>query len=168
MTPHYPPGLRAAIRYAPRPISAYRASAQHVAYGPATSKLLTTPGAWNLAWLSHDFEATLMHPDPHFTVNVRRTVQMKLDGSGLDLSMRPISGVVESLLRLPAPRFVHLIKQHAVLKQLPMYLAYGPAWLRTIEERSYVCQVEAGRDDAIADVSLARAVLEGIFGTLSG
>jgi len=68
---------------------------------------------------------------------------MKLDGSSLDMAMNPISDVVESLLQLPAPRFVYLISRHPLLVKLPIYLAYGYAWLKTTEERSFSCQVDA-------------------------
>jgi hypothetical protein len=106
----------------------------------------------------------LTHKDPQFTVNVRRTIQMKLDGSGLDMAMNPVSGVVESLLQLPAPRFVYLISQHPILVQLPMYLAYGHAWLKTIEERSFLCQVDAYQPEPIDDFSMAKAELDRLFG----
>jgi hypothetical protein len=124
--------------------------------------MLTTTGAWNLAYLSHDFERTLWHGDPQFTVNVRRTTQMKLDGSGLDMVMDPASEVLESLLNLPAPRFVYLISQHPLLVHLPMYLAYGHMWLKTIEERSFLCEVDGYQSGEISDCSLALAELERI------
>jgi hypothetical protein len=126
--------------------------------------MLTTTGAWNLAYLSYDYERSLTHKDPQFTVNVRRTIQMKLDGSGLDLAMNPVSGVVESLLQLPAARFVYLISQNPILVQLPMYLAYGHAWLKSIEERSFLCQVDSYQPEPIDDVSMAKAELARLCG----
>lgn len=125
-------------------------------YGPATSSMLATTGAWNLAYLSHDFERSLLHPDPNFTVNVRRSTQVLLDGSGRDLTLMSVSGAVEELLHLPAPRFVYLIARHPVLVQLPMYQAYGHAWLKVIEERSFLCQTDSYTPDEIDDLSLAQ------------
>jgi hypothetical protein len=157
MPPDHSPAVQSAIRYSPRPISDYKTGSQGREYGPATSSILVKPGAWNLAYLSYDFERSLMHPDPHFTVNIRRTTLMQLDGSGLDLAgVLPTAGAVESLLHLPAARFVHLIAQHPVLVQLPMYQAYGHAWLKVIEERSFLCQTDPYTPDDIADLSLAQ------------
>lgn len=160
MTPNEMPKPRGEIRYSPRPISAYKIRNKNVEYGPATSAMLRTTSAWNLAYLSHDFERSLLHPDPNFTVNIRHTTQMMLDGSGRDLTSMSGSGTVDELLHLPAPRFVHLITRHPVLVQLPMYLAYGHAWLKTIEKRSFLCQVEEYRPDDIEDFSQAQAELE--------
>ncbi len=112
------------------------------AYGPATSTLLDSEATWNLAFLSHDFNKTIDHPDPNFTTHVRRTVQTKLDGSGLGIGEDPAT-LVASLLVLPAPRFVYLIKKHKVLQSLPLSQVYGQEWLETIEKRSWLCEVES-------------------------
>lgn len=147
------------IRYSPRPKDTYPGTREGTRYGPATSTLLDTQEAWNLAYLSHDFEKVLIHKDPYFT-NVRRTTQTLLDGSGLDLTgSNPPSGLVASLLRAPAPRFVHLIQRHAVLSSLPMYTAYGEAWLTTIEARAHICCVDDWEPDNISDLTQASAVL---------
>jgi hypothetical protein len=148
------------IRYSPRPKETYQGSLEGTRYGPATSTLLDTQEAWNLAYLSHDFEKVLMHKDPYFTTNVRRTTQTLLDGSGLDLTgSSPLSRHVASLLRAPAPRFVYLIQRHAVLTSLPMYTAYGEAWLATIEARARICGVDDWEPDKISDLTQAKAVL---------
>lgn len=148
------------IRYSPRPRETYQGSVEGTRYGPATSTLLDSHEAWNLAYLSHDFEKVLTHKDPYFTTNVRRTTQTILDGSGLDLTgSSPVSGLVASLLRAPAPRFVYLIQRHATLKSLPMYTAYGEAWLATIAARARICCVDDWEPDNISDLTQAKTVL---------
>ena len=148
------------IRYSPRPLATYRTTGRAADYGPATSAILVQPGAWNLAYLSFDYEQSLQPLDPHFTVNVRRTVKSKLDGSGIDMAgTEHPSLLVESLLALPAPRFVHLIERHPIVHSLPMYLAYGDAWLRTIRTRSFLCQADESPPDNVVDFALASAVL---------
>jgi hypothetical protein len=160
MTPSGTKPTKPLIRYSPRPLSDYKVGAQGSFIGPATSTLLNTAGAWNLAYLSHDYDKVLMHPDPQFTVNVRRTAQMRLDGSGIDLAgSAPLSKLVGSLLMLPAPRFVYLINQHPIMAQLPLFMIYGQSWLKTIEERSHLCQADERPPDYICDYSMANSVL---------
>lgn len=82
-----------------------------------------------------------------FAVHIRRSTQTLLDGTGLDLcGMQDADHLVGGLLRLPAPRFVYLIRRHPVLAQLPLYVAYGEAWLDLIELRSRKCVIEDGLD----------------------
>ena len=101
-----------------------------------------------------------------FAVHVRRSTQTLLDGTGLDLCcMRDAGHLVEGLLRLPAPRFVYLIRRHPVLAKLPLYLAYGDAWLDLIESRSRNCLIEDGldTDQMLGDpetLNQAKAILE--------
>ena len=61
---------------------------------------------------------------------------MKLDGSGLDLVGLEPEICVSQLLSSIAPRFVKLISTHPILKLLPLYKAYGDAWLQIIELRA--------------------------------
>lgn len=129
------------INYSPKPRSAYRWESGGHSYGPATSRLLDTPETWNLAYLSHDFESQRSHPDPGFTTFVRKTVQARLDGTGPD-SRPDAHNIVGTLLQLPAPRFVHLIRHHSVLPKLPMFLAYGQGWLETMDRRSRICMAD--------------------------
>ena len=134
------------IRYSMKPMESYlNTPGRSGAY--ACPPLLDTPERWNLAYLSHDYEKTVWHKDPMFAVHVRRSTQTLLDGSGLDLcGMHDARYLVEGLLRLPAPRFVYLIRRHPVLAQLPLYVAYGEAWLDLIEHRSRKCLIEDGLD----------------------
>ena len=156
------------IRYSPRPLESYVRTQHGHTHGPATSALLDTAEMWNLAYLSHDFEARLDHPDPQFTTNVRRSCQTLLDGTGVDLTgLRTAKQLVGSWLRLPAPRFVYLILRHPILQTLPMYAAYGSPWLQLIEERSRLCHFEPSADGSVVaneaiDLNQARAVLNRI------
>lgn len=149
------------IRYSLKPIDDYtRAMRGGIRVGPAQSSMLRTPETWNLAYLSFDFETGPLHPDPEFTINVRRTVQARLDGSGPDLSgTEDPTRLVQSLLRLPAPRFVYLIERHPVLKSLPMYVAYGQSWLDTMNTMSRRCLAEELPPDNVVDFSQAKALL---------
>lgn len=154
---------RTLIRYSPRPLSDYRPPPGTSLYGPSTSAMLRTPGAWNLAYLSWDYDKCLDPDDHKFTVHVRRTCQMKLDGSGLDLAgTEPLNKLVESLLLLPAPRFVHLIEQHAILPSLPIYVAYGSTWLDTIKARSHLCQTYDDPPDNVVDFAAAKSLIDKI------
>lgn len=135
-----------------------------ITYGPATSSALDTVERWNLAFLSFDFDAALEHPDPNFTTHVRRSTQTRLDGSGLDICSPLADGLVLGcLLRLPAPRFVYLLRQSPALPHLPLYQAYGDAWLDLIEQRCRICQTEdddASGADITTDLVEAQAILE--------
>ena len=89
------------MRYSNRPIEDYKTVVNGRTYGPASSVILCEPEAWNLAFLSHDFDECFVHSDPYFSTNVRRTVQSKLDGTGPDLaSQYPATALVQSLLTL--------------------------------------------------------------------
>jgi hypothetical protein len=138
------------MNYSPQPLSTYRWRSGESEYGPATSALLTTQAAWNLAYLSHDYANVRVPPDPMFTVHVRKTTQVRLDGSGGDLTGMS-KGLVGELLLLPAPRFVYLIKHHPVLPQLPMFKSYGQQWLEVIEKRSRIC-VSDSHVDKLPDI----------------
>jgi hypothetical protein len=150
------------IRYSKRPLSEYRYGPPPAEYGPGTSALLRQPAAWNLAYLSFDYDKHAQHSDPQFTVLVRRTVQTRLDGSGVDVAgIEDHSRLVASLLHLPAARFVHLVKQLPVLHNLPMFQSYGQTWLNTIAERSYLCTVDDGPAflDFVGDLTQAKQLL---------
>ena len=134
--------LTGVARYSPKPIQEYDKVLAGKVYGPSTSKLLDTTEAWNLAFLSHDFESDFQHKDPLFTTHVRRTAQTRLDGTGLGIGQDPAT-LVGSLLTLPAPRFVYLISQNEkLLESLPLYAAYGDAWLKIIAARDRLCDFD--------------------------
>jgi len=134
------------IRYSMKPMESYLDTPGR-SLASARSPLLDTPERWNLAYLSHDYEKRVWHKDPMFAVHVRRCTQTLLDGTGLDLcGMHDARYLVEGLLRLPAPRFVYLIRSHPVLAQLPLYVAYGEAWLDLMEHRSRKCAIDDDLD----------------------
>lgn len=147
-------------RYSTFPQSHYVKKTKKVGYGTASSALLDTLQAWNLAYLSFDFENKLTHPDPHFTVHVRRSIQTRLTDGTQDLvEPEPFLGLVGSLLLLPAPRFTHLIKPLELLKSLPLYVAYGESWLETITARSWICGYGHEAETHITDFSKANEIL---------
>ena len=148
------------IRYSPKPLNEYAGTVQGTSYGPAHSALLGAPQAWNLAYLSFNFDKALQHPDPYFSTHVVRTMQSRLDGGGADLIDKyPSSQTVQGLLSLPAPRFVYLIRQHSVLRSLPLFLNYGQEWLDTIEERSRICSSGDVEAPQVIDLTLANSAL---------
>lgn len=152
------------IRYSIKPKEEYIEMHSGKPYGVGTYSLLDTPEMWNLAYLSFDFDSRVYHKDPHFSTHVRRTCQSRLDGSGPDLvGSTPARELVGSLLSLPAPRFVYLIENHPVLPSLPMFQAYGPVWLTTIQARAKLCQADDTPKDFILDISQAKEALERIM-----
>ena len=156
------------IRYSPRPLSTYSRKIGQTKIGPADSAMISNTGIWNLAYLSYDFEKSLQHPDPNFTVLVRHTFRTRLDGSGVDIAgIQNPDELVGSLLALTAPRFTHIISRHRVLTTLPMYQAYGYTWLATIDARARVCQFDDEDSESTPpeqlDLSAARANLKTIL-----
>ena len=139
---------QATERYSPRPREAYGTVTYGVALGPNASPLLDTPQAWNLAYLTYDFEANPVHPDVGFSTLVRRSTQVRLaDGTlGLADELKELTG---SWLLLPAPRFVYLIRNFKFLSEVPLYQVYGQAWLDNIEARGRLCQAGFGQPDAL-------------------
>jgi hypothetical protein len=157
--PHTPPPSSdsTVVRYSARPREAYDRSSGGRNSGPGDSALLDLTEAWNLAFLSHDFDRQHIHPDFDFTVLVRRTAQTRLDGTGVDLTFLEAPALIASWLRLPAPRFVALVKRHPVLHDLPLFQRYGANWLDTIEQRSRLCH---SADDAVDDDSTVLPAFE--------
>ena len=94
--------------------------------------------AWNLAYLSWDFEKSLVWSDPHFSVNVHRTLQFVIDTAELDIvGLIPDHKKVRGLLAsCPPAQAVLRLSQMKLIRQTPLYLAYGDKWLRTINERA--------------------------------
>ena len=130
--------MKHTVRYSPRPIEKYSTRAS----GPATSNFLREdPAAWNLAFLSHDYDDRREHPDPKFTSLVRSSTQMILSSGSLDLAgLQPPLKKVQGLMGLPAPQAVVNLLKLRRLGQLPLYRAYGADWCDTIQRRSYLAQ----------------------------
>ncbi len=159
------------IRYSPLPIAAYgdllklRSIGRKnnvIEVGPGASAFLANdPEAWNLAFLSHPFEGRKYHKDPHFSVHVRRTLQIRLDTGELDLVGLEPELCVRALFRLPPLRAVLrlLALAPSVVRSLPLYIAYGEAWEKQIRRRaSFLTSAQEPEED-VADVSEAAGYL---------
>ncbi|HEX5311978.1 hypothetical protein [Aquabacterium sp.] len=125
------------IRYSPKPLSEY---ASDIFTGPAKDRRVDRPEIWNLAYLSHDYEKSLMHTDPHFLTHVRRTCQFNLLNQKIDMAWAREGKLFFNVMRKPAPWVVRwLQKNPEILMALPLYEAYGPDWFGTILDRSRLC-----------------------------
>ena len=132
---------RRTIRYSPLPIEGYSVKLGKKSYGPAESRLLQRPGAWNLAYLSHDYLEAAQPPDPNFTTHVFYTIKFDWVCKAVDLGdAAPFEHTVASKLQMPAPQFVKWLLDHPdIVVELPIHRAYGPAWLETVKRRSQGC-----------------------------
>lgn len=159
------------VRYSQEPIEHYGRELGGTFYGPSMFSFLKDDSeAWNLAYLSFDFSKRPVPTDAQFTVLVRRTVLTRLDvaddeNAAVDLlGTAPMRLTVRSLLRTPAPRFVHLISsRRSLLNRLPLYRHFGSTWLKTIEERSWLCRTQDEEaDEDIRSTAVASHVLRQI------
>lgn len=142
-------------RYSPKDVEKYA--------GPSRSLILNADAqAWNLAYLSYDFEAHVYHPDPHFAVHVRRTLQFVLMTGELDLSGNvPMNLTVRGLLTRPAPYAARQILRMKRHRELALHQAYGSRWLVTLDERShkFVAPYDPAYDAPVVNVDLALQAL---------
>lgn len=161
--------MQGTIRYSPKPVEAYVKTYkvqtigrpdEYIRVGPAVSRLLTDDNdTWNLAYLSHDYEDVLLHSDALFTTHVRRTVQTLLDGSGLDLAgQAPVNRCIRSFVRQPPEKAAYLLRNFAFVKQTPMYVHYGEAWLNKVDEIAF--RLSSGVPDNVEHVDDAAALLQ--------
>jgi hypothetical protein len=120
----------ASIRYSPEPIGAYKIASMF--------KLLADDEtAWNLAYLSWDFEATRGYPDAHFSVHCHRTLQFIVETGEFDLiAAVPNKYKVRGLMSCPPPQAAYRIANLSRMKELPLFRAYGQTWLDTLYARS--------------------------------
>lgn len=143
------------MRYAPHDFEFYR---------PAGDARVDRTTVWNLAYLSHPFETSPMHQDPHFLTAVRQTCQYDLTTGRVDLTFgvrgHP-DNLLDSKLRMPAPWFVNWLNKNKVLTlSLPMYQRYGSSWLATIEARARACNTyEQEPEEPLHSLQEARALL---------
>lgn len=127
-------------RYSPEPIGSYR-------FASLYKFLVEDPAAWDLAYLSWDFEAARKPPDANFSVSVRRTLQFDLVAGKLDLTGEaPPSHTIRGLLQHPPPRAVKLITEHPKLRELQLFKAYGTIWLETLLKRSHLYREPHNKD----------------------
>lgn len=132
---------RPILRYSPRPIEEYVVTIGAASWGPFDSRLLRRPGAWNLAYLSHDYDKQVQPGDSNFTVHVFHSVKYDWVQQAVDLAdASPFEHTVASKLLTPAPQFVKWLTDNPkVTQNLPLFQAYGPQWLRTVTRRSFGC-----------------------------
>lgn len=142
-------------RYSPEPIESYR-------FATLFKFLVDDPIAWDLAYLSWDFEAGKDIPDPQFSTNVRRTLQFVTRSGVIDLANEaPPAATVRGLMRHTPPRSVKLILGLPRLVELPMFKAYGPPWAKTLQSRSRLYREphDAGLDFEIKVLTQATEVI---------
>lgn len=127
-------------RYSPEPIGSYR-------FAPLYKFLTDDPVAWDLAYLSWDFEACKEPPDAQFSTVVRRTLQFVTASGRIDLAnTQPPNLTVRGLMRHPAPRAVKLILDLHRLPELPLFQAYSTRWLDTFQTRSHLYREPHDKD----------------------
>lgn len=119
------------IRYSPKPI-------EHYGTPTSTSTFLKPdPAAWNLAYLSWDFDKCKVWPDPHLSTHVHRTLQFVIATGAIDLAGSvDIGKKVRGFLLAPAPAAAYQISSMRRVKELPLYLAYGEEWLNRVNARA--------------------------------
>lgn len=121
------------MRYSPMPIDHYPV--------PNASKFLKPDEqAWNLAWLSFDFDNNVAHPDAKFSTHISATVRTLVRTGVVDVANDNPEQTVREFLKKPAPKAVQMILAMTHLHKLPMYKAYGPEWVNTILQRSHLAQ----------------------------
>lgn len=126
-------------RYSPKTVHEYGCFVDGSWLGPACSSLLRSdPAAWNLAYLSHDYDLQPINPSFPFIDLIQDTLSVPIDPrdllqTGNQLSSRPS---FRDLLRLPPWEFVGSVRLLRNLASLPLYDEYGHDWFETIEFRS--------------------------------
>ncbi len=145
------------LRYSQRPAPEYQ-----MAQG--STILASDPEAWNMAWLSFDVESG-HHPDPEFTVHIRRTLDYCFLTKDIDLVCAVPAGLkVRHLFALPPPRAAKRVLSMRDRENLPMFQAYGAGWFRTMLERSYLWRApfDVIHDAPVTDFTDARRLLDAI------
>lgn len=117
-------------RFSPEPVHAYQAAGMF-------KLLLEDEAAWNLAYLSWDFDNPELRPDPNFSVNVRRTLQFVLATGQIDLTesvsrLEKVHGLINGIPPQVARRLTELKR----VTELPLFKAYGQSWLDMVLCRS--------------------------------
>jgi hypothetical protein len=131
------------LRYSEKPIDAYGLQGDGAHQGPATLDLLKCDlEAWNLAYLSFDFEATPGIPPPEFMHLLARTLRMDLQtgtvhGPGTRL-MREVT--IRPLLERGPRAFANQLLAHPRVRQMPLYQGFGERWLTLVFERACIAR----------------------------
>lgn len=117
------------IRFSPRPVTDYGV--------PSKSAILSNDHeAWNLCYLSFDWETHTHHPDPQFSVNILRTLQFVPETGEIDIARECPEHTVRAFLRTTPHVAVKRILSMPRVSSLPMVRAYGAGWLKTISDRA--------------------------------
>ena len=159
------------MRYSPHPIAHYgrrlvvpRAGAPDtfIETGPHTSALLSNdPEAWNLAFLSFPDNDAVRDKAASASVLLRRTLQVRVDTGELDIAELEPELCVRPLLRFPPMRAVLslLALPEPVIRAMPMYINFGPAWVQTLRTRASQLTSAADPDEPVSDLSDAARYL---------
>jgi hypothetical protein len=128
------------LRYSAKPIEEYGRTVDGRFVGPSTLPSLRLDlEAWNLAYLSFNFDAKPACP-PEFGHLVARTMRTDLTTGlthpcGVHL---PRHLTVRPFLRQPPREFVTTMLAHPSVRRLPLYKGFGEDWLRVMFERSWI------------------------------
>lgn len=161
------PPLRRLFRYSPEPIDAYGITVGRVRIGPAQLRSLADhPACWNLAFLSFDYAAAPVHPDPRFAVHVLDTVRFVLRRQTIDIHGRePLALKVEGLLQADARTFLDGLLDTDLYRGCALWRAYGDRWLGNMHDRVGACRPDPAAllldhiDEMPDDLGLARQLL---------
>lgn len=120
------------MRYSPEALERYPVASRSML-------LAGDPLAWNLAWLSWDWENYPVHPDPAFTGHVHRTMQFVIEDGVIDVArLYPDNAKVGAFMTLPPPSAALKLLALELRESVPLYRAYGAVWLETVMARSHL------------------------------
>lgn len=156
-----------AFRYSPEPVEFYNVQINDTVVGPSKSMFFNSSfECWNLAYLSHDFEAEPLHPNPAFSGACRATMQYFLDQGTVDLiGNAPAHMKIQGLLRLPPEKFLQALTRHPGHKKTALYHLLGANWIGIMRARLARCAKDPvqvlldSMDVEPADYQLARDVI---------
>ena len=124
--------------------------------------LHTDQAAWDLGYLSWDFDKGEGYPDAHFSVNILQTLQFVIKTGAVDMAKTlPASELVRGMIKGPAPMIAKALVGFPRLQETRMFLAYGGKWLETVQSRSYLYRepYDVKYDAEVADMTAAMGVL---------
>lgn len=140
------------MRYSAKPIEDYGRIVDGEFCGPSTLPALKHDlEAWNLAYLSFNFDAKPVCPFPEFGYLVAKTMRTDLTTgithpAGVPL---PRQLTVRPFLRQRPREFVSTMLVHPMVRKLPLYKGFGEDWIKVIFERSWIGGEVA--DDGLED-----------------
>lgn len=131
------------MRYSDKPINAYGQLVDGEHHGPAALSLLRSDlQAWNLAYLSFDFETNPGKPSPEFMYLLALTLRTDLltgtvcaEGGALAQQ-----STIRPLLEFSPREFATLLLAHPRVRELPLYKGFGESWLTLLFERACVAR----------------------------